>query len=133
MLETRFAILALALLSLLALQFQRHLSTTRMQVILSEVHLIASGVATEHLDRVGTMSFEEITDFDNDQRTALAVFDSDTLSFDLTSSVRFVEKQGEAFVTTQDATDYQKVEVTIRGLLDSTVRMSRIYSRISTD
>ena len=132
MLETRYAILALALLSLLALQFQRHLSTTRMQAILSEVHLAASGVGTELLDQVGTMSFEEITDFNDDQRTRLVVLETDTLSFDLSSSVRFVEKQGDVFVTAADETDYQQVDVTIRGLLNSTVTMSRIYSRVST-
>ncbi len=132
MLETRYAILAMALVSLLAVQVQRDLATTRMQMILSEVHLVASGVGTEHLDRVGTRSFEEITDLHNDQRTTLVILDSDTLSFDLTSSVRFVEKQGDVFATVQDETDYQKVVVTIRGLLSSTVTMSRIYSRVST-
>ena len=132
MLETRYAILAMALVSLLAIQVQRDLATTRMQIILSEVHLVASGVGTEHLDRVGTRSFEQITDLHNDQRTTLVILDSDTLSFDLTSSVRFVEKQGDVFATVQDETDYQKVVVTIRGLLNSTVTMSRIYSRVST-
>ncbi len=132
MTETRYAMLAMALLSLLALQFQRNHSTTQMQMILSEVHLVASGVGTEHLDRVGTRSFEQITEYDDDQRTTLVVLDSDTLSFDLTSSVRFVEKQGNVFVAAQDETDYQKVVVTIRGLLSSTVTMSRIYSRVST-
>ena len=125
-------IFSLALLSMLALQFQRQLHTKRMQMILSEVHLVASGVGTEHLDQVGTMSFEEITDFNDDQRTRLIVLDSDTLSFGLTSSVRYVEKQGDVFVTAQDETDYQKVKVTIQGLLNSTVTMTRIYSRVST-
>ena len=132
MLETRYAILAMALVSLLAVQVQRDLATTRMHIILSEVHLVASGVGTEHLDRVGTRSFEQITDLHNDQRTTLVILDSDTLSFDLTSSVRFVEKQGDVFATVQNETDYQKVVVTIRGLLSSTVTMSRIYSRVST-
>ncbi len=130
--QTRYAILAMGLLSLLAVQVQRDLATNRMQIILSEVHLVASGVGTEHLDRVGTRSFEQITDLHNDQRTTLVILDSDTLSFDLTSSVRFVEKQGDVFATVQDETDYQKVVVTIRGLLSSTVTMSRIYSRVST-
>ncbi len=132
MLETRYAILAMALLSLLALQFQRNHSTTRMQMIQSEVQLVASGVGTEHLDRVGTRSFEKITDLHDDQRTTLVILDSDTLSFDLTSTVRFVEIQGNVFVAAQDPTDYQEVLVTIQGLLESTVTMSRIYSRIST-
>ncbi len=132
MLETRFSILALGMLSLVAFQVQQHLTSNRMQMILSEVHLVASGVGTEHLDQVNTMDFEEIMDFDDDQRTRHVVFDSDTLSFDLTSSVRFVERQGDVFVTTQEETDYQEVNVTIRGLLNSTVRMSRIYSRVST-
>ncbi len=132
MLETRFSILALGLLSMVAFQVQQHLTSNRMQMILSEVHLVASGVGTEHLDQVNTMDFEEIMDFDDDQRTTLVVFDSDTLSFDLTSSVRFVERQGDVFVTAQEETDFQEVNVTIRGLLNSTVRMSRIYSRIST-
>ncbi len=132
MIETRLAILAMALLSLLALQFQRNHSTTRMQMIQSEVQLVASGVGTEHLDQVGTMSFEEITDFNDDQRTRLVVLDSDTLSFGLTSRVRFVERQGNVFVEAQDETDYQEVLVTIQGLLNSTVTMSRIYSRVST-
>ncbi len=101
-------------------------------MILSEVHLVASGVATEHLDQVNTMDFEEIMDFDDDQRTTHVVFDSDTLSFDLTTSVRFVERQGDVFVTAQEETDYQEVTVAIRGLLNSTVRISRIYSRVST-
>ena len=78
------------------------------------------------------MSFEEITDFNDDQRTRLIVLDSDTLSFGLTSSVRYVEKQGDVFVTAQNETDYQKVKVTIQGLLNSTVTMTRIYSRVST-
>ena len=132
MLETRFSILALGLLSMVAFQVQQHLTSNRMQMILSEVHLVASGVGTEYLDQVNTMDFEEIMDFDDDQRTTLVVFDSDTLSFDLTSSVRFVERQGDVFVTAQEETDYQRVNVTIRGLLNSTVRMSRIYSRVST-
>ncbi len=132
MIETRYAILAMGLLSLLALQFQRNLSTTRMQMILSEVHLVASGVGTEHLDGVGTMSFEEITDIHNDQRTTLVILDSDTLSFELASTVRFVEIQGNVFVAAQDPTDYQEVLVTIQGLLNSTVTMTRIYSRVST-
>ena len=132
MLETRYAILAMALVSLLAIQVQRDLATTRMQMILSEVHLVASGVGTEHLDRVGTRSFEQITDLHNDQRTTLVILDSDTLSFDLTSTVRFVELQGKVFVAAQDPTDYQEVLVTIQGLLNSTVTMSRIYSRVST-
>ncbi len=132
MLETRHAIFSLALLSMLALQFQRNLHTQRMRMVLSEVHLVASGVGTEHLDQVGTMSFEEITDFDDDQRTRLVVLDSDTLSFGLTSRVRFVERQGNVFVEAQDETDYQKVKVTIQGLLNSTVTMTRIYSRVST-
>ncbi len=132
MLETRHAIFSLALLSMLALQFQRNLHTQRMEMILSEVHLVASGVGTEYLDQVGTMSFEEITDFDDDQRTRLVVLDSDTLSFGLTSRVRFVERQGNVFVEAQDETDYQKVKVTIQGLLNSTVTMTRIYSRVST-
>ncbi len=132
MLETRFSILALGMLSLVAFQVQQHLTSNRMQMIVSEVHLVASGVGTEHLDQVNTMDFEEIMDFDDDQRTTHVVFDSDTLSFDLTTSVRFVERQGDVFVTTQEETDYQEVNVTIRGLLNSTVRMSRIYSRVST-
>ena len=132
MLETRFSILALGLLSMVAFQVQQHLTSNRMQMILSEVHLVASGVATEHLDQVSTMDFEEIMDFDDDQRTTLVVFGSDTLSFDLTTSVRFVERQGDVFVTTQEETDYQEVNVAIHGLLNSTVRMSRIYSRVST-
>ncbi len=132
MIETRYAILAMALLSLLAVQVQRDLATTRMQMIKSEVQLVASGVGTEHLDRVGTRSFEKITDLHDDQRTTLVILDSDTLSFDLTSTVRFVELQGNVFVAAQDPTDYQEVLVTIQGLLNSTVTMSRIYSRIST-
>ncbi len=131
MIETRYAILAMGLLSLLAVQVQRDLATTRMQMIKSEVQLVASGVGTEHLDRVGTMSFEEITDLHDDQRTTLVILDSDTLSFDLTSTVRFVELQGNVFVAAQDETDYQEVLVTIQGLLNSTVTMSRIYSRVS--
>ena len=132
MLETRFSILALGMLSLVAFQVQQHLTSNRMQMIVSEVHLVASGVGTEHLDQVNTMDFEEIMDFDDDQRTTHVVFDSDTLSFDLTTSVRFVERQGDVFVTAQEETDYQEVTVAIRGLLDSAVRMSRIYSRVST-
>ncbi len=132
MLESRFSILALGLLSMVAFQVQQHLTSNRMGMILSEVHLVASGVGTEHLDRVGAMSFEEITDLHDDQRTTLVILDSDTLSFDLTSTVRFVEIQGNVFVAAQDPTDYQEVLVTIQGLLNSTVTMSRIYSRIST-
>ncbi len=132
MIETRYAILAMGLLSLLAVQVQRDLATTRMQMIKSEVQLVASGVGTEHLDRVGTRSFEKVTDLHNDQRTTLVILDSDTLSFDLTSTVRFVELQGKVFVAAQDETDYQEVLVTIQGLLNSTVTMSRIYSRVST-
>ena len=147
MIETRYAILAMGLLSLLAVQYQRDLATTGMQMILSEVHLVASGVGTEHLDWVGTRSFEEITHLHDDQRTTLVILDSDTLSFDLTSSVRFVEIQetgkkkkgkkggkgeGNVFVEAQGPTDYQEVIVTIQGLLNSTVTMTRIYSRVST-
>ena len=132
MIETRYAILAMGLLSLLAVQVQRDLATTRMQMIKSEVQLVASGVGTEHLDRVGTRSFEKVTDLHNDQRTTLVILDSDTLSFDLTSTVRFVEMQGNVFVEVEDPTDYQEVLVTIQGLLNSTVTMSRIYSRVST-
>ena len=127
--------LAMALLSLLALQFQRGLADTRRQMMLSEVNLVATGVGTEHLDSVGTMSFEEITDLHEDQRTVLVALDSanvSTLSFDLTSTVNFVAMQGNAFVEVTGPTDYQEVLVTIQGLLESTVTMSRIYSRIST-
>ncbi len=133
--QTRLAILAMALLSLLALQFQRDVATTRTQMIVSEVDLVASGVGTEHLDRVGAMSFEEITDLHEDQRAVLVTLDSNnesTLSFDLTSTVRYVAMQGNAFVEVKGPTDYQEVLVTIQGLLNSTVTMSRIYSRVST-
>lgn len=131
MLEARFAVLALALISFLAFQFQRHLSNSRMLMMRSEVQLIASGVGTEYLDEVGTASFEEIAGHNGAVSTNLVILETDTLSFDLTTSVSYVEKQGNAFVSTLDETDYQEVRVMIQGLLSSTVTMSRIYSRVS--
>ena len=128
--EARSAILALLALSLIVIQVQGHTAQTRMQMMRSEVQLVASGVGTQYLDEVGTMSFDDIMDLGGEQTTVLVPLQSDTMAFDLLASVRFVEKQGSTFAATQDTTDYQEVSVAIEGLLGTTVTMSQIYSLI---
>ena len=127
--ETRFAILALMLLSLLAYQFTQHLILDQQGMIRSEVQLIASGIGTEYLEETSTLDYEGIHELNGDTQTKDVVINGETFSFDLQTQVRFMEKVGNAFAATTDETDFQEVRVTIAGLLDTSISMSRIYYR----
>ena len=129
--ETLYAILGLIILSILGLQVQGEMVWTASQMMRGEVLLVASGVGTEYLEAAGAMSFEEIEELDNQQRTVLVPLERDTLAFDLFTRVGFVEKVGNAFVPTADTTDYQEVSVTIDGLIETSATMSQIYNRVS--
>ena len=127
--ESRFAILALMLLSLLAFQFAKHLTLDRQNMIRSEVQLIASGIGTEYLEETSTLDYEGIHELNGDTQTKDVVINGETFSFDLQTQVRFMEKGINAFVSTTEATDFQEVRVTIKGLLNTSISMSRIYYR----
>lgn len=131
MIETRAAILALMLLALLTFQFKRNVADERMNMIRGEIQLIASGVGVDHLDAIGIMDFDDIKNLNGAQQMAQVVLGTDTLSFDLVTSVHFLDWQSDSFVPTASVTNYQEVTVSIDGLLESDVTMSRIYSRAS--
>ena len=129
--ETRFSILALMLLSLLALQFTQHLSMSLQSMMRGEVQLIASGVGTEYLDEANTLDFDGIQSLDGTTQTNDIEIDGETFPFEMETGVQFMEKVNGAFVaaTGTDPTDFQEVTVTIDGLLDTSVSMARIYYR----
>ena len=127
--ETRFAILALMLLSMLAYQFTQHLALSQQEMMRGEVQLIASGVGTEYLNEANTLDFSGIQGLNGNTQTNDVVIDGATFSFDLETAVQFMTKENHAFVSTGDVTDFQQVRVTIDGLLDTKISMSRIYYR----
>ena len=128
--ETRSAILALMILTFLAVQFQEHSVRSKTRMMKSEVLLVSSGVGTEFLDKVGTLTFDKIADLNQHQETVDVSLEENTLSFTLGATASYVEKDGDSFVSTTDETDYQKVTVSIVGLLDSAISMSRVYNRV---
>ena len=127
------------LLSFLAFNFQRWKMNSEMNVIRSELMMIATGVASEHLDEIGTMDFEDLEDLqvvDPQPVTVQVDFGSETFDFDVVTDVQYVKKQGNNFVLWQSATDLQEVTVTVSSLtelelLTPTMTMSRIYSQSS--
>ena len=131
--ETRNAFLAMMLLSMLALQFQRHTSQSRVRMMRSEVQMMASGVGTQHLDQVGLLDFDEITDLNGFEETVSVPVEDGTFTFNLSTQVRFVEKTMDAFEAAENTTDHQEVSVTIDGLLKSKIVLSRIFSRATRE
>ncbi len=131
--ETRNAFLAMMLLSMLALQFQRHAIQSRVRMMRSEVQMMASGVGTQHLDQVGLLDFDEITDLNGFEETVSVPVEDGTFTFNLSTQVRFVEKTMDAFEAAENTTDHQEVSVTIDGLLKSKIVLSRIFSRATRE
>ena len=82
--QTMYAIIAMMLVSLFAVQQQRHSIRTQLDMIDNEVATIASSVAVERLEEIGSVAF--------DQNTKDGVIDS---ASELTSASDFGEGQDQ--------------------------------------
>lgn len=59
--QTLYAIIAMMIVSLFATQQQRHALKTQLAMIDNEIETIASGVAVERLEAVGSLAFDQNT------------------------------------------------------------------------
>jgi hypothetical protein len=59
--QTLYAIIAMMVMSLFAMQQQRHALRSQMDMIDQEINTIASSVATERLEEIGSKAFDEAT------------------------------------------------------------------------
>ncbi len=127
------------LISFLAFNFQRRKLGSEMNIIRSELQMMATGVATEHLDALSTMDFENLEDLqvgDPQPVTVQVDLGSETFDFDVVTYVEYVDKQGSIFVPSGGSeTDLQEVNVTVAALMNINppivITSSRIYSRSS--
>ncbi len=152
--QTLMALLGLMIAMLLSLNVQRASLSAKAQVIDNEMETIASGVALEVLDYVGSkpfdaatalgeveeeselttlpfstgMSYEEaddIDDFHQIQTHSLPEFEFD---FDIDITVDYVDENDPEVVATSQ-TFAKKVTVTInKGYLESPVQLSQVYT-----
>lgn len=145
--QTLYAVIAMMIVSLFATQQQRHALRTQLSMIDNEIETIASGVAVERLEAVGSMPFDQSTkggqvvtddddltpkdnfgtgydqpgddmdDFDGSTLPLYRVISGDTLSFATHVSVDYVE---EADLETPVAhrTKFKLVTVTVTPVFE---------------
>ncbi len=152
--QTIMGLLGLMIAMLLSLNVQRASLTAKAQVIDNEMETIASGVALEVLDYVGSkpfdaatalaevedeseltalpfstgMSYEEADDIDDFHQIQTYTFPEFDFDFEIDITVEYVDENDPEVVATSQ-TFAKKVTVTINNeYLESPVQLSQIYT-----
>jgi hypothetical protein len=153
--NTLHVIGAILILSMTALNMQRHQLETRQSQIRSEVEMRATGQATQLLDRLSTLEFDAnmhlgeaeyltpAADFGGAASFASATtvdqvhglsFSSTSestgspLDFDVAVSVRYVRPSEGGFVPSDTPTYFKEVTLELSSVLNTTVTVNRIYT-----
>lgn len=120
------AMMSLMLFSLNWQQLSLVSMTNQMRL---EIASIAGGVANEEFEALSVQPFDSLITFDGAMRTHRIVLEQDTLDYEITNAVQYVEKQAGTFVPSALPTDLKEVTLNIDGILDTGVSISRIFNR----
>lgn len=133
--QALYVIIALMQISFFAFNFQRWKMNRELKVVQTELQMIATGVAADILDEIGTMDFEDIDELDTsegDPETTQVTLENDTFDFEVHTYVEYVDKQGSSFIPVGETeTDFQEVTLIVSGIMSSEITASRIYSTSS--
>lgn len=156
--QTLFAILAMMLATLFSLQQHRHVMQAQINMIRTEVATQATGVATDRLEEIGAKAFDEqtkggttltaatsltgpanfildtpgddIDDFHNTQVTRYRTGDADTLSFQVETSISYVNSTN-LYQESVTPTKFKKATVRVWSLnlaLPDTITLAQTYA-----
>ena len=154
MTQTLYAFLTVVLITTFSLTQRTALVKSRIQAIQNDLDLIGSGIAAEQLDYITSLPFDSqgtvssasdltpSSDFGLGSATYMASTDvddfhhktlnvkvpafSDTLQFDVSVYVRYVEQSGSSYISSSSPTYYKEVSLSVDGEGISTVSLSRI-------
>lgn len=141
--QTLFALLSILMATNFSLVQSRSIISNEMRTLRNDVDLAAAEMASELFDLASTRPFdangafgegatfadaEDVDDFHGKTQQIQVPMQHDTLRFDVTATVQYVEKQGGTFTASAAATDFKEIQLTLTGPMDTQATLSRVYA-----
>jgi hypothetical protein len=155
LIQTIYAVLAIMIASLFIYNQQANLLSAKSDMIESEVDLLAATVAADLIERMDSLPFDSagtvsdpneltpaagfggavhvdsasfLSELHNLTQTVWKPAGKDSVAFDATFTVQYLEKQGSTFVPAATQTYYKKVLIAVEGPLDQTFVLESLFS-----
>ena len=156
MVQSLYAFLAVMMVTTFSLTQRGVIYKSQFNSMVNDIDLIGIGLATEQLDFIATKPFDanypvadsslltpvgsfgagsadyltsaDIDDFHNKKLALKQAAFNDSLSFEISVHVQYVNKSGSSFTPHISQTNYKEVKVTVNGEGISEVKMSRIFA-----